>query len=151
MRMRARSCYAVAVVAALAEAHAEGKVVRVGELAGRTGAPREFLGLILRQLRQAGVVESARGPEGGFRLSRTPGETSVGKVLRAAGGGSGYVGWGRQCDRALDASGEGLPSRALCHVLSEMERSLARTLDSLTFGELVTRAKRPWPPPDYQI
>lgn len=152
MRMNARSCYAVAVAAALAESHAEGRPLSVGALAGRVGAPRKFLAQVLRGLRDAGVVESLRGPDGGFRLARPPGETSVGKVLRASGGGSGYIGCGLACDRALDAAGgEGLASRALCHVLSEMERSLARTLDALTFGELVERAGRPWPPPDYQI
>ena len=44
--------------------------------------PVRFLENILGQLRQAGIVESVRGKEGGYRLSRPPRDLSVGEVIR---------------------------------------------------------------------
>ena len=48
--------------------------------------PVRFLENILAQLRQAGIVESVRGKEGGYRLSHHPRELSVGEVIRLVQG-----------------------------------------------------------------
>ena len=45
------------------------RYVRVPELAARTAVPRNYLSKTLYQLTRAGVLESARGPTGGFRLA----------------------------------------------------------------------------------
>jgi Rrf2 family protein len=45
------------------------RFVRVPELARETGVPRNYLSKTLYQLTQAGVLGSARGPTGGFRLA----------------------------------------------------------------------------------
>ena len=41
---------------------------------------------ILRTLRQAGIVSSQRGVEGGFRLAKNPAEVTVADVIRALEG-----------------------------------------------------------------
>lgn len=41
-------------------------------LAERTGAPANYLGKLLKTLAGAGVLESRKGPGGGFRLARPP-------------------------------------------------------------------------------
>lgn len=43
--------------------------VRIPEVANAVAAPRKYLAKILGQLARAGVLESARGPSGGFRLA----------------------------------------------------------------------------------
>jgi Rrf2 family protein len=50
------------------------------------GHPGQFLEGILRQLRQAGIVASQRGAEGGYRLDRNPAEVSIADVVRALDG-----------------------------------------------------------------
>ncbi len=50
------------------------------------GVPVKFLEGILRQLRQAGIVASQRGAEGGYRLDRSPNEVSIADVVRALDG-----------------------------------------------------------------
>jgi len=42
---------------------------RVNEVADQIEAPRNYLAKILGQLARAGILESARGPAGGFRLA----------------------------------------------------------------------------------
>src|SRR6188768_3085965 len=46
--------------------------VRVTEIADATDAPRNYLAKILGQLARAGLLESTRGPTGGFRFSSHP-------------------------------------------------------------------------------
>ncbi len=48
--------------------------------------PAKFLEGILRELRQANIVLSKRGPEGGYRLASSPELISVADVVRALDG-----------------------------------------------------------------
>jgi Rrf2 family cysteine metabolism transcriptional repressor len=152
MRMTARSCYAVLAATALAEAHGAGKPVPVSALSERIGAPEDFLVQVLQALRRAGVVESVRGAAGGFRLAGSPAEITVGRVLRAAEGSGGFLCAAESCLRATAGASGGLADRPLGFVLSEMERSVARVLDSLSLAALAEKASgRRAPPVDYQI
>jgi Rrf2 family cysteine metabolism transcriptional repressor len=152
MRMTAKSCYSVLAAAALAEAHAEGRPVPVSAIAERTGASEDFLIQVLQALRRAGVVESVRGASGGFRLAGSPAEITVGKVLRAAEGSGGFLCAAESCLRATAGSSGGWADRPLGLVLSEMERSVSRALDTLSLAAVVERSSgRAVPPVDYQI
>src|SRR5215207_2189894 len=55
--------------------------VQVKDIAERQDIPKDYLSLIMVDLRKGGVVESVRGPRGGYRLSRPPAEISMGEVL----------------------------------------------------------------------
>lgn len=55
--------------------------VQVKDIAERQDVPKDYLSLIMVDLRKAGVVESVRGPRGGYRLTRPPTEISMGEVL----------------------------------------------------------------------
>jgi Rrf2 family protein len=58
-----------------------GEPVQVKEIAERQDIPKDYLSLIMVDLRKGGIVESVRGPRGGYRLSRAPAEISMGEVL----------------------------------------------------------------------
>lgn len=60
--------YALRATIFLAE-HADRAPFRVGDLADALDAPRNYLSKILHALAKAGVLSSARGPAGGFRLA----------------------------------------------------------------------------------
>jgi Rrf2 family protein len=56
--------------------------VKIGDIAKRQSVPHKFLQLILADLKQAGLVESRRGVEGGYLLARPPESIRVGDVTR---------------------------------------------------------------------
>ena len=58
-----------------------GDPVQVKDIAERQDIPKDYLSLIMVDLRKGGIVESVRGPRGGYRLSRPPSEISMGEVL----------------------------------------------------------------------
>ncbi len=85
MRFPLRSVYALQAVVDLASSKTQGPV-RIADIAQRQKIPQKFLELILASLRQAGLVESRRGAEGGYLLARPPETITVGDVLRAIEG-----------------------------------------------------------------
>src|SRR3954447_7161746 len=60
--------------------------VKGERLATSQAIPLRFLENILLQLRHAGLVESRRGAEGGYRLARPAAGIALAAVIRAAAG-----------------------------------------------------------------
>jgi Rrf2 family cysteine metabolism transcriptional repressor len=56
--------------------------VKIAEIARRQKIPQKFLELILASLKQGGFVESRRGAEGGYLLSKRAEAITIGEVLR---------------------------------------------------------------------
>jgi Rrf2 family protein len=69
----------------LAEAYEAGLVV-ARTVAEKEGIPEKFLEAILLALKNARVVSSERGREGGYRLRKPPGEIFIGDVVRMIDG-----------------------------------------------------------------
>ncbi|HEV8207405.1 MAG TPA: Rrf2 family transcriptional regulator [Acidimicrobiia bacterium] len=86
MRISAKADYAVRAAAELAAADPAGKPVKGEQLAAAQGIPPRFLENILADLRHAGLLSARRGADGGYALTRAPGEISVAEVLRAVEG-----------------------------------------------------------------
>lgn len=79
--------YALKALCALAdEAAGEGRALRIEEIAKRAGTPKRFLEHILLDIRDAGIVASARGRAGGYRLAQDPASVSLSELLRLIDG-----------------------------------------------------------------
>jgi len=59
----------------------EGTYLGAAELAGRIGAPRNYLGKLLQGLARRGLVVGRKGQRGGFRLAGDPARLSLLEVL----------------------------------------------------------------------
>lgn len=60
--------------------------VTLAELARYEGLTIAYVAKMIRQLRQAGLVRSVLGRTGGYTLSKSAAEVSVGEILGALGG-----------------------------------------------------------------
>ncbi|MHB0996687.1 MAG: RrF2 family transcriptional regulator [Elusimicrobiales bacterium] len=60
----------------------------LGEISSATRIPPAFLSKILQKLIKGGLVLSAKGKNGGFRLAGDPGSVSVYDIMRAVCGGN---------------------------------------------------------------
>lgn len=58
-----------------------GELAGASQIAGKMGAPPNYLGKLLKQLAEAGVLESQKGFGGGFRLSRPANRITMYDVL----------------------------------------------------------------------
>ena len=88
MHISARVDYGMRALLELVGPSAEAPraLVKGDALAAAQAVPVKFLEAILRDLRIAGIVESRRGAEGGYRLAQPANQVTVADVVRALDG-----------------------------------------------------------------
>ena len=85
MRLSTKTRYGTRAVLDIA-LHAPEGPVHLGDISERQEISRKYLGQIISQLLAAGILESIRGPQGGYILSRAPGEIRLGEIVRTLDG-----------------------------------------------------------------
>ena len=85
MKISTKGRYALRLMLDLAE-HNTGTPVSVKDIAERQGISDKYLEQIISMLNKAGFVKSIRGAQGGYILSQSPSEYTVGMILRLAEG-----------------------------------------------------------------
>jgi Rrf2 family protein len=87
MRVTAKVDYAVRAAILLAESADHGSGPLKGEqIASAQNIPVKYLENILSELRQAGIVRSQRGAEGGYWLGKPAQDVSIADIIRAVEG-----------------------------------------------------------------
>src|SRR6185503_6321667 len=82
MKLSTKGRYAVMAMVDLAS-HSQGKPVTLNDIATRQEISLSYLEQLFAKLRRGGLVLSARGPGGGYRLARTAGETRIADIILA--------------------------------------------------------------------
>jgi Rrf2 family protein len=85
VKVSAKVDYAVRAAIELAAAPPD-ELVKAERIAEAQAIPRKFLDTILQTLRQAGLVESRRGPDGGHHLALPAAEITIADIIRAVDG-----------------------------------------------------------------
>ncbi len=86
MRISTKADYAVRAAVELAARARENAFTKAETLASAQGLPLSFLENILGELRAAGLVQTRRGAEGGYKLALPPHEITIADVVRAVEG-----------------------------------------------------------------
>ena len=137
MRFSAKEQYAIRALVELVGYHGQGPVP-LRRVAAAQDISLAYLEQIVAPLREAGLLESRRGAYGGYSLTRTPAQITVGDVLRVVDGAIVPV----PC-----VSPEGCCARETgCSTRFVWERvrsSLVETLDGITLADLVDPAQAP--------
>ena len=136
MRISAKADYAVRAAVELAAAP-DGKAISAELIATSQGIPRNFLENILCELRNAGVVRSQRGNEGGYRLARGPEEVTVADIIRAVEGPLATVRGGRPEDAEYPGVASQLP-----RVWIAVRKNLRTVVEHVTVAD-VANARLP--------
>jgi Rrf2 family protein len=100
-------------------------------LADEQELPGKFLEGILGELRRAGLVESRRGPEGGYLLGRPASEITVADVIRAIDGPLAVVRGARPESTTYDGA-----ARRLQDVWIAVRASLRNVLERTTVADI---------------
>jgi Rrf2 family iron-sulfur cluster assembly transcriptional regulator len=88
MRLSTKTRYGVRAIFDIAY-HGQdqpGVAAQAKDIARREDIPLRYLEQIFQDLKRAGLVESKRGPRGGYYLKRSPSEITLGDVVRALQG-----------------------------------------------------------------
>ncbi len=82
MKMSTKGRYAVMAMIDIGE-HSQGHPVSLADIAERQEISQEYLEQLFGKLRKAGLVESARGPGGGYKLAHEASEIPVSSIILA--------------------------------------------------------------------
>lgn len=82
VKLSTKGRYAMVALTDIAMQSSEG-LVTLGDISKRQDVSLPYLEQLFVKLRRAGLVESVRGPGGGYRLARLPAEIRVVEVLAA--------------------------------------------------------------------
>jgi len=133
MRVSAKADYALRGVLEIAAA--EQPPIKRDAIAAAQRIPVKFLEAILGELRNAGIVASHRGSEGGYSLARPAEEITVADVIRAIDGPLAAVAGERP--EKLDFPGAAAPLR---DVWIAVRASLRDVLEHVTLADLAAGA-----------
>jgi Rrf2 family transcriptional regulator, iron-sulfur cluster assembly transcription factor len=139
MRLSTKGRYAVMAMADLAR-HGDARAVSLAEIAARQDISLSYLEQLFARLRRNGLVKSARGPGGGYRLARSAAETSVGAIVVAVD----------EPLRVTRCAGEGrpgcMPHGEFClthHLWEELGRRIQAFLDGVSLADVLEKRFAP--------
>jgi Rrf2 family cysteine metabolism transcriptional repressor len=139
MKLSKKSEYGLRAMLDLA-AHADEGAVRLKDLADRNNIPIKFLEQIFLALRNAGVVRSQVGARGGYMLSRSSEEITLGEVIRTLDGTIAPVGCVSKIayEPCTCSDERTCPLRA---AMNQVRDAIVAVVDYTSLADAVSRAK----------
>ena len=130
LRFTKRADYGLMAIHYIAS-HQEDGAVSAKRVADTLSIPHELLAKILQRLARKGFIASQNGPKGGYALTRTADEITVGQVIRALEGPINIV----SCLEDLDCPQ--FPRCSLRRPVQKIQASISYLLDTMTLAELM--------------
>lgn len=137
MKLTTRSRYGTRMMLDMAQHGGDGPV-RIKDIAARQGVSVKYLEKLVRELKEAGLVTSRRGPRGGHLPAKALADISVGDIVRVLEGDLSLVvcdEHDRPCSRQ-----DGCPTR---FVWMAAAKAMHDKLDSITLADLLAAAGGP--------
>lgn len=138
MKVSTKGHYGVQAMFDLAQHHGEGPI-SLKSIAGRQDLSEHYLEQLIAGLRKAGLVKSVRGAQGGYILSRDPGEIKVGDIIRVLEGPIAPV----EC--VTENGPESCMKAEYCitrNVWEKVRVSIEEVLDSITLEDMCNDAEK---------
>lgn len=141
MRFSAKGEYGVLAILALS-LHSGQEPLQVKSIAQRQKIPIRFLEQVMSLLKKQGLVESVRGRQGGYRLAKSPDLIRIGEVLQAIEGPLVEIDTAQNREtRPFSAGGEGAENAVIHEVWTEVNTSVEKIINSISFKDLCERKK----------
>ena len=132
MKLTTKGRYAVTAMLDLA-LHYEQGAVTLSDIARRQGISLSYLEQLFARLRRNGLVDSVRGPGGGYNLAMAPAEISVAQIVIAINENIDAT----RCGGEKNCDGQ---DRCLTHHLWEdLSNRIRDFLGSITLADLVSK------------
>lgn len=136
MKLSTRGKYGVRALFEISRNYGRGPL-SIKEIAERQRISLSYLEQILHKLSKAGIIESVRGPHGGYELARKPADITIGDVVRALEGPIALThclepGLSGDCYRADDCVAR--------MVWSRVGEKIEEALDGISFDDLLRQS-----------
>lgn len=133
LKLSNRGIYGIKALYELALNFGEGPV-SIRSISERHGLPTPFLEQVLHALKQGGLVKSRRGVNGGYVLSRSPREITIGDAVRTLEGPIALCDCLQNTGRA--ETGERMKHCVTSTMYSRLSGMVERAFDTFTLADL---------------
>jgi len=132
MKISQKGLYALQALMMLARHYNQG-AIRIRDIAYEEELPEKFLELILLELKNARIVESARGAKGGYQLRRAPSDIRLSEIIRLIDGPLAPFGDAEQLRALIDRDAN---HRALYQIFLDVRDAAAKILESTSLADI---------------
>lgn len=142
MKLTKRSEYGLRAMIDMAcwESENGSRFVQIKDIAEREKIPAKFLEQILLTLKNAGLINSRMGIKGGYYLSKSPSEITLGQIIRILDGPLAPV----RCVSQIAYEPCGCPDEETCGlrlVMFDVRAAISNILDRTTLDQVVQRVE----------
>ena len=131
MKISTRGRYALRFMIDLAQ-HRQDEFIPLKDISERQGISIKYLEQITSLLSKYGLLQSVRGPQGGYKLTRPKNQYTVGEILRITEGDLAPV-------SCLEANATGCSRQSICATIKLWEglgKVINAYLDGITLDQL---------------
>jgi len=135
MKLSTRSRYGTRLMLDLAERYDEGPV-QISDIAKRQDISVKYLEQLIIPLKKVDFIKSFRGPKGGHMLAKSPGEITVGDIVKVLEGGidlATCIEKPEECERSSDCLTR--------EVWKEATDAMFDKLNSITLSNMIENGK----------
>jgi Rrf2 family transcriptional regulator, iron-sulfur cluster assembly transcription factor len=112
----------------------------VKAIAQRQSLPAPYLEKLLIEMRQAGLVNSVRGAQGGYQLARKPAQIFVGQILAAVGESITYN-YGTDAQYPAESPGDRAADWVTLSLWRRLNAKMQNVLDTISLADLYYDAR----------
>lgn len=132
MRISAKGRYALAALTYMAQIHGNNEAVTLIKISEALGISKLYLEQAFSMLRQAEVIKSIKGPQGGYLLSQGPQDITVFQILSAI-----ESSLFKATDHTVKEKAPALDKAMDVRVFSKLDEVLFQELSKVTLADLV--------------
>ena len=140
MKLSTKSTYGLRAMLNIAM-ESDGSAISITDISRREGISVAYLEQLLNKLRHEGLIDSIRGPKGGYILSKGASEITVADVVRTLEGGIYPIRCmdARKSGHSICKKNNGCVPKIVWHKLA---KAINDCLESVTLKDLCAEAKR---------
>ncbi len=137
MRISAKGRYALAAVVSMAQQYQGGEYITLLSISEKLGISKIYLEQVFSLLRRSGLVDSVKGAQGGYRLSRAPRLITAWEILSAV-----ETSLFDRTEPTVADNAASIEYAMRTSVFEPLDRSAFDTLSVVSLSDLVGTAQR---------
>ncbi|TAK49472.1 MAG: Rrf2 family transcriptional regulator [Xanthobacteraceae bacterium] len=138
--LTAKGKYGLKALAHLARLE-PGATTQAVDIADSNNIPKKFLDAILGDLRHAGIVQSKKGPGGGYALTRPPRDIRIGTVIRVLDGPLAPIACASRTAYQPCTDCDDVKACVVRLTMVRVRDAMAEILDTMTLADMLGRSR----------
>lgn len=137
MRISAKGRYALAAVSNMAQHYNNGEVITLISISEKLGISKIYLEQVFALLKRGNIVISEKGAQGGYQLSRKPGNISVYDVLSAV-----ETTLFENAEATVPETAPDIETAMRLSAFDYLDKTVKDALEKVTISDLVAEAEK---------